>query len=217
MEFKEALTRRRSIRSFDGKAVPIEDVRAIVEEAGRAPSWANAQPWRVYVATGATLDEIRRRHMELARKGVRGNSDFENLHRGNWGPQAQSNMSAWGQDLFSRHLGGDPQDRFGQANRSLFGAGTIAYLTIENPYPEWSVLDLGAFEQTLALAAANRGIDTMVAYELVRYPELVRERMGIPRTETLAIGVALGYATSEPINAYRSQRMDIDEFLTVRD
>lgn len=217
MEFEKALDRRRSIRVFDGTSIDKQTIRKIVEEAGHAPSWANAQPWRVYVAMGETLSRIRRRHMDLVRRGVRGASDFENMHRGDWGAQAQRNMSGWSQDLFYRYLKGDPDGSFGLANARLFDASAVAYLTIERPYTEWSVLDLGAFEQTLALAAANEGLDSMIAYELVKYPKVVREEMGIPRSEELAIGVALGCATDEQVNKYRSPRMKVDEYLTFKE
>jgi nitroreductase len=216
MEFEEALDRRRSVRVFDGKPLDTQVIRKIVEMAGRAPSWANAQPWRVYVAIGDALARIRTRHMELVRRGVRGASDFENMHRGDWGPQAQRNMSAWSQDIFYGYLGGDPEGTFERANTRLFNASAVAYLTLERPYPEWGILDLGAFEQTFALAAANEGLDTMLAYELVKYPKVVRDEMGIPKGEDLAMGIALGRAADEKINGYRSQRMGLDEYLTIK-
>lgn len=216
MEFQKALDHRRSIRVFDGTPIDTNTLRKIVEEAGHAPSWANAQPWRVYIATGDTLKRIRERHMDLVRRGVQGASDFENMHRGDWGPQAQRNMSNWSQDLFYHFLKGDPEGSFGLANARLFDASAVAYLTIERPYTEWSVLDLGAFEQTLALAAADEGLDSMIAYELVKYPKVVRQEMDIPKGEALAIGVALGRAAEERVNAYRSPRMNVDEYLTIK-
>lgn len=215
MEFEEALVRRKSVRDFDGRPLDERMIRKVVEMAGRAPSWANSQPWRVYVAMGGTLGRIRSRHMELARRGVRGASDFENMHRDDWGAQPQRNMTDWSQDLFYGYLGGD-MEAFANANTRLFNASAIAYLTLERPYPEWSVLDLGAFEQTLALAAASEGLDTMIAYELVKYPQVVREEMGIPKGEDLAIGIALGKASDEKVNGYRSRRMGLDEYLTIR-
>ncbi len=216
MEFEDVLERRRSVRDFDGKPLDEQAIRKVIEQAGRAPSWANAQPWRVYVATGDTLARIRSRHVDLVRRGVRGASDFENMHRGDWGAQAQGNMNGWSRDLFYRYLNGDPEGSFALSNARLFNASAVAYLTVERPFTEWSVLDLGAFEQTLALAAANQGIDTMIAYELVKYPKVVREEMGIPRDEELAIGVAMGRATGDRLNGYRSPRMKVDEYLTIR-
>jgi nitroreductase len=216
MEFEDVLERRRSVRDFDGKPLDEQAIRKVIEQAGRAPSWANAQPWRVYVATGDTLARIRSRHVDLARRGVRGASDFENMHRGDWGAQAKGNMNGWSRDLFYRYLNGDPEESFAFSNARLFNASAVAYLTVERPFTEWSVLDLGAFEQTLALAAANQGIDTMIAYELVKYPKVVREEMGIPRDEELAIGVAMGRATGDWLNGYRSPRMKVDEYLTIK-
>lgn len=216
MEFKKVLERRRSVRDFDGTPIPEETIRSIIKQAGRAPSWANAQPWRVYVATGKTLARIRDRHIDRVSRGMQGESDFENMHRGDWGAQAQRNMSGWSQDIFYRYLKGDPAETFATANAQLFNASAVAYLTIERPYPDWSVLDLGAFEQTLALAATNVGIDSMIAYEFVKFPDIVRKEMEIPHNEVLAIGMGLGYATDKPINGYRSPRMKVDEYLTIK-
>ncbi|MDP4105794.1 MAG: nitroreductase family protein [Bacillota bacterium] len=53
--------------------------------------------------------------------------------------------------------------------------------------------DLGAFSQTLMLSAYGRGIGSMPAYEIVKYPELVRQFIEIPDDQTITMGVALGY------------------------
>jgi nitroreductase len=52
---------------------------------------------------------------------------------------------------------------------------------------------LGAFSQTLILSAYRRGIGSLLAYEIVKYPELVRQFIEIPDDQTIAMGVALGY------------------------
>ncbi len=70
--------------------------------------------------------------------------------------------------------------------KNLYYAPAIAYLTIPKQSNLWSVYDLGAFAQTLALAAKAKGIDSMPAYEFVKYPASVREIMGIPEDQTLA-------------------------------
>ncbi|WP_212139394.1 nitroreductase family protein, partial [Burkholderia territorii] len=49
-----ALKSRRAIRAFLPTPVPRDTLEAILEAASRAPSGTNIQPWRVYVATGAT-------------------------------------------------------------------------------------------------------------------------------------------------------------------
>ena len=66
MNVSEALEARRSIRYFEDKQVPEETLRAIVKDAQWAPSWANAQPWKVYIATGDLARKIRASHLQNA-------------------------------------------------------------------------------------------------------------------------------------------------------
>ena len=64
MTVKEALYARRSTRAFLSKSVEEEKLRAVLEAAVRTPSWANSQPWEVFVATGDTLERIKKGYSE---------------------------------------------------------------------------------------------------------------------------------------------------------
>ncbi len=44
--FHDLLKKRRSIRDYEERDVPLETVKAIIEESCLAPSSANGQPWR---------------------------------------------------------------------------------------------------------------------------------------------------------------------------
>ena len=69
---------------------------------------------------------------------------------------------------------------------------------------------------SLMLAAKEWGVDSIPAYEIVKYPDVIRQRMDIPDDEDLIMGIALGYEASDKINEYRSPRLDVDEILTIR-
>ena len=45
MDFDLVLRSRHSVRVFSEKPVTRDILRKIVEDAGRAPSWVNAQEW----------------------------------------------------------------------------------------------------------------------------------------------------------------------------
>ncbi len=47
----DIIKRRRSVRHFDGRALPDEQMEQILEAGRWAPSGANAQPWRFIVVT----------------------------------------------------------------------------------------------------------------------------------------------------------------------
>lgn len=72
MDFDLVLRSRHSVRVFSEKPVTRDILRKIVEDAGRAPSWVNAQEWHVYMATEKTLKNIRAEYMALAEKGDQG-------------------------------------------------------------------------------------------------------------------------------------------------
>ncbi len=64
MDFQELVHSRRSVRGFRNEAVPKAVIRQIIEDAKRAPSSMNSQPWHVHVLTGEPLEQVRRRNME---------------------------------------------------------------------------------------------------------------------------------------------------------
>jgi nitroreductase len=64
MDFQELVHSRRSVRGFRNVAVPKAVIREIIEDAKRAPSSMNSQPWHVHVLTGEPLEQVRRRNME---------------------------------------------------------------------------------------------------------------------------------------------------------
>ncbi|MDR0137831.1 nitroreductase family protein [Metabacillus idriensis] len=60
------------------------------------PSWANSQPWRVYIATGETLKQIQKAHLAFAQQGIRGNADFSTMHSEDWDIKSRRNMEQLG-------------------------------------------------------------------------------------------------------------------------
>lgn len=215
MNVSEALEARRSIRYFDGRQVPEETLRKIVSDAQWAPSWANAQPWKVYIATGKAAESLRAAHLAKAQCGLRGRSDLETGHRSDWGDKAYANMGHWSEDL-SGFLGFEAGQEFPMSQVQLFDAPALAYITMHRDSPEWSIYDMGAFGQSLMLAAKEQGVDSMPAYELVKYPLEVREVLPIPQDEAIVMGFGLGYADGRRINKFRSDREDLDRVLTIR-
>ncbi len=54
-EFFELLKKRRSIRNFEDKEVPLEIIREIINESCLAPSAENGQPWRFIIVSNRDL------------------------------------------------------------------------------------------------------------------------------------------------------------------
>ncbi len=57
MELDQAITDRRSIRKFNDYMVSDEEIRALIEAAGQAPSWANTQVWEFIAVRDRELIE----------------------------------------------------------------------------------------------------------------------------------------------------------------
>ncbi|CAM3243019.1 nitroreductase [Lactiplantibacillus plajomi] len=214
MDFNDLLVQRRAIRDFTSQPVSHDDIRAIVKDAQQAPSWSDSQPWHVTVATGAALDQIKTQHAERVQAHVRGHSELVPTHRNEWSGQPRANMAAFGEDW--HQFADDPVNML-DAQGVLFHAPALLYLTVAKSSSTWSYYDLGGFGQLLMLAATNRGIDSMPAYEIVKYPDIVRNVLPIADDQLLAMGIALGYRSNAPINGMHAYRPELDSILTIKD
>ena len=173
MNFKELMEIRYSARDFTSKEISDNDLNEIIEIAKFSPSWANSQPWNVYIAAGDALSKIRSKWIEQNADEIEGNSDLPSGHREDFGKVG---------DVFG--VVDDPSD-FAKTQPVLFNAPTVVYLTVPKTAPMWSVYDLGAFSMSLMLAAAEKDIDSIPAYELIKYPEILRQNLPISDDESI--------------------------------
>ena len=59
LSVEEAIRGRRSIKMFNGQPVDREDLMEIIDIAVWAPNHCNRQPWRIVLASGSELDELK--------------------------------------------------------------------------------------------------------------------------------------------------------------
>lgn len=211
MEFINTVNNLHSVRDFKSQPIAKEDLEKIVETAGKAPSWANTQPWKVVIATGDSLEKIRSYH----ESGRAEHSEFPSLHRGSMGKQGQSNLQIWSSGIHN-FLGADGNDMYRDSEK-LFNAPAIAYLLLPRNINPWTTYDLGAFGQTLMLAAKDMGIDSIPAEEFVFNPSYLHQVLGVSDDYLFAVGIGLGYPKDAKINQFRSERMSLDQYLTIKD
>ena len=106
----------------------------------------------------------------------------------------------------------DPELKaFWRCNIECFNSPAIVYLTVHKGHSKWSIYDLGGFGMALMLAAKDQGVDSVVAYELTKYPDILRKHVKIPDGEDIAIGIALGYETDDAVNKFRAKKNTLDE------
>lgn len=211
MEFIDTVNNRHSIRDFKSQPIAEEELEKIVETAGKAPSWANVQPWKVVIATGESLEKVRSYH----ESGRTEHSEFPSLHRGSMGKQGQANLRTWSSGI-NNFLGADANDMYTDSEK-LFNAPAVAYLLLPRNINPWTIYDLGAFGQTLMLAAKDRGIDSIPAEEFVFNPSYLHQVLGVSDDYLFAVGIGLGYPKDAKINQFRSERMSLDQYLTIKD
>lgn len=59
MNVKEAINTRKATRVMLPDSISDTTIRELIKTAGRTPSWANSQPWEVYVVTGEKLESLK--------------------------------------------------------------------------------------------------------------------------------------------------------------
>ncbi len=219
MNVKEALLSRQSCRGFKPDAIDKDTVRAILETATHAPSWANTQPWEIYAAAGEPLERLRRAYIDTFKKEVPRHPDIAPPKA--W-PEALKQrievLMKQRQDSISS-AGVDPamRQRMSESNSRLFDAPVIIYLCMDRTLTHWSLFDLGSLAQSIMLAAEERGLGTIPAVMLAAYPELIRAELIIPDHLAIVIGLALGHPDpGNPVNNFRTERRPIDTVATFK-
>ncbi len=209
MDVSQALQRRRTVRSFLPRTVPRSVLESILGVALRTPSWANTQPWQIYVAGGDVLDRIRATYLERTAAKVPSAPDM--AMPSGW-PEACRDRTKALTEGRARAAGTSPDDpmfqrAFVEANRRFFDAPCVVYLCMDRRLGHWSMYDLGALAQSIMLAAQEHGVDSATAINFVVYPDVLRAQLEIPESLAVVIGIALGYAdTNGPEDSSRSER-----------
>lgn len=214
MDVGDALRARRTVRAFLDRPVPRETIEAILADALHTPSWANTQPWEIFVAGGEILEGLRLACLENVRNGVPATSDLPRPEQ--WPAVIEERMRQQYAKRF-QDLGIDRDDQearraAAENNGRFFGAPAVVYLCMDRTLTPWSVHDLGMMSQSIMLASAEKGIASAIAFNLVIYPDLIRKALEIPEEMAIIIGIALGYAdASNAENSYHGERRPLDE------
>lgn len=213
MDVVEAISKRKSVRAFKRDPVPLEMLRKIIEQALRAPSWANTQPWEFAVVTGKQLEEIQ--------KGF--------LERGEQEPQSEvARPYEFPEPYLSRVQARTPKgltptkesmDLRRIQNFKNYGAPTMIYLLVDRSmfYQSkginvWSLYDSGSVVQNIMLLATSYGLGTVAQAQSVIYPDIIRKVADVPDSKLIALGVAIGYPDwDNAANQSQTQREPLDD------
>jgi len=208
MKVTEALVQRRSVRAFLPTQVEEEKLNAIFEAAARTPSWANSQPWEVFVATGETLARIKTAYKEKYEEGVAGTPETPRPKE--WSALAVERQKQLRPDM-ARDCG-DAVEQFGELNQNMFYAPAVIYICMDKVLSEWSLYDIGAYSQSIMLTAKEYGLGTIPAMTTTVFPDVLRKELEIPDNLKVTIGIAIGYTDTEHgINNFVSARSETDK------
>jgi nitroreductase len=213
MDVVEAIMKRQSIRAFNPDPVSLDMLRKIVEQALRAPSWANTQPWEFAIATGKPLEEIRKGFLERGEQSP--NPDVARPYE--FPEPYMSRVLA----LPTRKQTPTKEDTDFRRTRNFthYGAPAVIYLLVgrslfyqQKGINVWSLYDCGAVVQNIMLLATSYGLGTIAQAQAVVYPDIVRKVLGIPESKLIALGIAIGYPDwDDPINQSRTRREPLSE------
>jgi nitroreductase len=211
-----AITSRRSIRGFLGTPVPLDTVRHLLEVASRAPSGSNIQPWKAHVVTGAALKRLTDALSAAHFGGAPESREYE-YYPVNWRSPYLERRRKVGWQLYDlTGVGrGDREAALRQRGKNyvFFGAPVGLLFAIDRDMEQGSWLDFGMFLQNIMVAARGHGLDTCPQAAIANYPHIVRGQLGIPDSEMIVCGMALGHADpAEPANALVSEREPVDDF-----
>jgi nitroreductase len=207
MQVIEAINARRSTRAFLPDPVEKDKLIAVLEAAARAPSWANSQPWESFVATGETLSRIKKGYLE--KYATKTPPTPETPLPAAWTQAAKDRRRLLDERM--ARICGDAVKQFGALNQNMFNAPAVAFICVDKILSHWSLYDVGAYAQNLALAAVENGLGAMSAITLALYPDILRRELRIPDKLKVTIGVAIGYIDkANKINDFVSERVPFD-------
>jgi nitroreductase len=212
MNVSDALKSRFTCRSFKQDPVSWEKIKQILEDALHSPSWANTQPWEIYVANGDKLKQIKAEYLEYFHQNKPRNPDVALAKT--WPDKYQKRKEALANEMFNSLKISDAKKRNAswRKNFEFFGAPAVIYLCMDKNLGEWSMFDMGALSQSIMLAAVEAGLDSAPAINLVVYPEILRKELNIPEELSIVFGIALGYKDDEsPQSSFRSSRLPLNE------
>jgi nitroreductase len=218
MDLTECILTRKSIRAYKDTPVPKELILKILDEARRAPSSANTQPWEFAVFGGRVMEEMRRAYQERFLSGGKPNPDFPYPFMAWPEPYLSRRMAlSRKQQLF---IGIDSKNeaqvqQFWLRGYGFFGAPNGIIIYIGSVLPTWSLLDVGLVLQTIVLLARHYGLGTCIQLQMIVYPDIIRRLMDIPSSKKIVIGLSIGYPDEDQIiNKCVSERLPLDEMVT---
>lgn len=169
MELFEAIERRHSIRAFTSDPVPREVLDRLFEAASEAPSSMNEQPWKFFVASGASRQAV-----------------------GEIMAQSTSYL-----EEYMRLIGHEVTDEALRWYSELGDAPIVIVCTMLRTDDDLvhlnRLISIGGAMQNLLLAVAEAGLGACSVTFSYWVNDQIAETLGVPEDRTIVSMIALGY------------------------
>ena len=222
---EEAITSRSSIRAFTAQPVPRETLTQLLEVASRAPSGTNCQPWRVYVLQGASRNALMDKVCS-AHDALRADPSLASQYAEEYDYYPQQWVSPYidrrrenGWGLYGLlGIGKADKDKMHaqhQRNYRFFDAPVGLMFTVDRVMGRGSLVDYGAFLQSIMVAARGHGLHTCPQAAWNGFSSIILPHIGAQASEMLVCGMALGYAdAAAAVNSFHTPRVPVADFTT---
>jgi nitroreductase len=210
-----------SCRAFLPAPVPEATVRAILEQARRAPSGGNLQPWWVDVLTGEPLAQFLAIVRGKLPSSPRGEPPEYDIYPPDLIEPYRSRRHQCAEDMYAT-IKVPREDkparlRHFARNFEFFGAPVALFFSLDRTMgaPQWS--DVGMYMQSVMLLAREHGLHTCAQEAWSHWAKTAGEFLQLPPGRILFSGMALGHRDeAHPINGLRTARATLEEFATLR-
>lgn len=221
MLVSEAVATRRSVRGFLPDPVDPAVIRRVLEQASRAPSGGNLQPWHIDIVAGAPLAELKALMMTKVAENPKGEPTEYDIYPKELPERHAGYRFEVGEDLYGAL--GIPRESKRERlmwfarNFQFFGAPLALFCTVARTMgpPQWS--DLGMYLQTVMLLLREEGLDSCPQECWAIYPETMRAFLGTPPERMLFTGMAIGFKDpADPANALVTRRAPLADYASFR-
>jgi nitroreductase len=218
MHVRDAVASRYSCRAFLSTSIPESVVREIIEQAARAPSAGNMQPWRIYALAGERIEALKMLLApRMATELPKGEGTDYVIYPEPLIEPYKTRRFRVGELLYKAIdvVREDRSARYAQyaKNYSFFGAPVALFFAREKVHGPAQWADIGGFLQTVALLARGYGLHTCPQQAWVSFHRTVRTFLKLPDDLMIYSGMALGFEDpTAAINQWRSPRASLDDF-----
>lgn len=216
IDVMEAIRTRRSIRRFKPAPVPREILEHIIATSRWSPSGSNSQPWEFLILGGQPLEEVKE-YIVSHMPSTPAHPDIP------YPPMPEPYRSRQADllklmDAYQYPPGIEDVKEQRAANRfsggRFFGAPNAFIIYVDKEISPRAFLGLGMIAQTICLSSMNYGLGTCIMSMVTYWPEIYREKFGIPDSKIIAFGIAIGYPDMEArVNNFPRVRESPDTFV----